>query len=128
MSVRGEALKRVSVANYYLFNSDTYRLFMKNSLWYEMFSIIQAPLTTPFLPFLNNFSVSNLNNNSFYKTIFKKDWTNWTLSLNWYSTWSTSLSWTLSLWNILNIWNFNSSPSSLQWNDIIDYVKIYKKP
>lgn len=127
MGVRGWALKRniwwMPAPTFYLFFSDNYNFFMANS-WWERFLLKESNLskintTTSY------FSVSALNDNSFYKLIYKKDLNNWNLNINWTSTWTTSLSWSLWLWNYLNIWE---TPTNLnQWDDIIDYIKIYKK-
>nr|MDD3719874.1 FecR family protein [Candidatus Gracilibacteria bacterium] len=127
MGVRGGALKRniggMPAPTFYLFFSDNYNFFMANSGG-ERFLLKESNLskintTTSY------FSVSALNDNSFYKLIYKKDLNNGNLNINGTSTGTTSLSGSLGLGNYLNI---GETPTNLnQWDDIIDYIKIYKK-
>lgn len=111
MSVRGAALKR--------------------EWWkYNLLNLIQKNNT-------NNYTISwsitnlystwltNIQDNSFYKVILSYDSSNWTTLKIWNDYVYHSGSLTLSWWSELYIWSTSSSTS--QWNDIIDYVKIYKK-
>ena len=69
---------------------------------------------------------SNLDLNKFYKVMAIFEWGKFRLkvSWDWFEKISDSKSYSTLNSNILYIWS-NSIPDS-QWNDIIDYVKIYK--
>ena len=122
MSVRGEALKRSGT--FYLFNDSVYirsgiiPSYLKFIIPSSSFTQISTSTFTDLIP------------NNFYRTIFKSDPVFNKLYIdikdknnNYYSSW-----WILNpinFWNSLYIGSYNNTIS--QWNDIIDYVKIYKK-
>ncbi len=126
MSVRGWALKRPTWNTIYnLLSTDNYLLqtFDWSGNKIKIKQIIGGINISRFLD--SEFTVQNLDNNKFYPIIFKKIWVSWNLSINWIATSPiTTFSWSLTLWNTLYIW---TDSSSNEWNDIINYVKIYKK-
>lgn len=121
MWVRGESLKR---------NSWTFYLYSNNDIYFDIH------IWTWWLWYLPGYKnvrkisdFSTLQNDIFYKNISTFSWSDWNLSIQW-NTNINSVDWPVSTWTlkILNtfiyIW---SNWSGYQWNDIIDYVKIYKK-
>jgi hypothetical protein len=131
MSVRGSSLKRTdSTYTYTLFsnwtsgpklslNNSKLKIYITSSSFYEMW--------------ITNDLKNQLKNHIFYKVVFEyKNWT-WTLSL--YDDYKlikeVSKSMFISSVSELYIWweKTTTSPGSYiyQWNDIIDYVKFYKK-
>jgi hypothetical protein len=120
LNVRAWALKRTE--QYTLFKSSYYQLFMLYS-WVEKIRLSTGSSVLTNL--MTDFPLS-LNNNIFHNVIFKKDWSAWYIYVNWTSSWISSPI-SNSLWSQIFIWSINTSSSTAQWNDIIDYVKIYKK-
>lgn len=123
MSVRGAALKRTSWT-FNLFNlGGTYTLHLDNSNWLKNNYILALSKGD-----IENFIWDNIND--FFKVIYFKE--NNILKLEIVdSKWKYLISPSISITptsvnsNDLYIWSNNSK--SNQWNDIIDYIKIYKK-
>lgn len=128
MSVRGGALNRMDNKYYKLFTlwswTNILSLDKVNnylSLWappgYKTVSINLSP---------------KFDSNSFYKVLLKINSTKRSLEIldlksNILYSWIESSGNIISLFsNDLYIWSLSSTSSSKQWNDIIDYVKIYK--
>lgn len=127
MSVRGTALLRNTTSvQFYLFKSDNYYLKMWNTLWVEKFQLkegtankLDQSLPSPIT------STLATNPNNFYKVVFIKNWSVWKLFINWEQLW-TNFSVTQLLGNNIYIWSLDFGENYYhQWNDIIDYVKIY---
>jgi hypothetical protein len=122
MSVRGEALKRTT--NNFLFNSTDstypYKLKTTSTTWKSL--ALQEWSVSPTL-FFNSPDLPK----DFYSIIFSKEWINWRLFIpeTTYYTNISTLNSLATLWDNLYIWCYETKIS--QWNDIIDYVKIYKK-
>lgn len=114
VGVRGGALNRSWSNWYFLFNSET-------SLSFKLLYLYPSIKWNP------NYSINTQNlwleNNATYKVISTKTWSyNYWLNINWFFTWKTLPS-DYSI-NSLYIWSDNNK--SYEWNDIIDYIKIYK--
>ncbi len=126
MSVRGEALKRTTWT-FNMFNSDNYFLKMAN------FTSEKLQLSEYISFIFQNRIKENINiwlvDSNYYKILFKKDWQNWNLYIDWtwynYSTWILDIS--KNLWSYIYIWSNNWSTPTNQWNSIINYIKVYKK-
>ncbi len=133
MSVRGAALKRNDSNFYHLFNLNTtsWYLTLDYSKVYWMTVNLNSSPSQIFTSIPYNTLNNNLQNNIFYKVLVNYN-TSWKVDLkiiweNWYNIiWSnTSYINILSPNTYLFIWsNYNYMK---QWNDIIDYVKIYRK-
>ena len=125
MSVRGGALKRRDATN-----NNPYTLFSFYSGGYLTLNHWNFNINGNNLDNNTIFNINNDNDNDFYKVIFIN---NWNLSIfdksngKIYSTWSNltiNTSWDFYVWSN----KYNSEEAYIQqWNDIIDYVKIYKK-
>jgi len=126
MSVKGSDLRRSSWT-YYLFNDLWNNLKLNLYNWELQFTKTSSPYNWPEI---SSSYLSSLANDTFYKVIAIKNWTNLKLQIKdnfWNLIISTSatLSTDISLDDDIYIWSkFNST---YQWNWIIDYVKIYKK-
>lgn len=125
MSVRGGALKKPSDV-YYLYSNWAWNNNLKLHDW--KLKLYDGSLKEISYSSIN---IPTDNYNNFYRVIYKKDWSDVELKIVSY-TWSTvgskQWSWIYDLWNDLYIWSkWTGSTNSNQWNDIIDYVKIYKK-
>lgn len=125
MSVRGGALKRSS-GTYYLYNVsllDWKKIYLEKYnwnliLWYYYSSYYNN------LILISNSNFDNLEDNTFYKikTIF--NWTEWKMDIV-----NTSINWLSNTWIISNpadIYIWSKATQENQWNDIIDYLKIYR--
>lgn len=141
MSVRGAALKRNSLW-YVLFDIpwvswwDWLRLSTYNNEWLYLWKH-----TTSNNQIISYTSLSSIitDLNKFYKVIvtynwlsnmkiFIYDWTNKIWESTLYTWWNSTIS--VNIWNINNIyiWSYYTNTTYIwQWNDIIDYVKIYGK-
>ncbi len=141
MSVRGAALKRPSWW-YVLFDIpwvspwNWFRLSTYNTEWLYLWQHSFGGNNQIISLLQINSKITNSDSNKFYKVIASYinnqakieiyDWENKILESSQYTGWVTSINpWTL---NNLYIWNYNYSGTyQYQWNDIIDYVKIYRK-
>jgi hypothetical protein len=113
MQVRAEALKRTSW-KYYLLDWGT-----GNKLYMNNWVLELNNLTT-------TWSLASVKTTWISTISLIKDWTKIEVKIDW----DTIISKNMPLANssYYNIWNFYSGPSNyFQWNDVIDYVKIYKK-
>lgn len=123
MSVRGAALKRIW-DKYYLYSNWAWNnnIIIDASWNLKLYDGTSKQIES------TSINIPTDNYNNFYRVIYKKDWSDVELKIVSH-TWSTvsSVQWTWSndLWNDLYIWSKKDKTN--QWNDIIDYVKIYKK-
>lgn len=126
MSVRGGALRRTNTETFTLFNitngTNNFYLKYKRTKWLYLWNINIGT-------WVLWDSISDNNQNTFYKIIAKCEEDTCSLSipdLNNYSTWN--LTQPIQSFTNLYIWSeYNNNAYKNQWNDIIDYVKIYKR-
>lgn len=127
MSVRGAALKRISwkykLFNFILNSNSTdinlniynwnLSLYWIDSLWTSRYAMISKNL------------LSTLSDNVFYEVSSKFVDNKISLEIIWTNIKSeASINWTLNKWGQILIWSDYALAN--QWNDIINYVKIYK--
>lgn len=120
MSVKGEALKRTNWVQLF-HSSNSFRGLIS---WNKLNFLIVSLTNSIYLP---TSWFDSLYDNQFYPVIFAVNWTNMSMYISWtnYSTWKT-ITWSISsLWDKLYIWS--SSIPSYRWDDLINYIKIYKK-
>jgi hypothetical protein len=119
-NVRWWALKR-SGKNYFLLNNNDLRLYLNNTgnLILKVDSDSTNNIISP-----SNISTIVTNNDDFYKISIISEWSNVSLKLNSFNTiWKSE---TIILNRYQYIWLY-ASWTRFQWNEIIDYIKIYIK-
>lgn len=116
MSVRTPT---VNNSTRYLFQLDKYKSYLSNL----NYLYLQNPTTTSIYP--------NFDNNLdwiFHKVIATKLWNDYNLLIDWENKWTFNTGASIEFSQWLYIWNFYTWTNYLnQWNNIIDYVKVYKK-
>jgi hypothetical protein len=123
MSVRGGALKRTSLSkNFTLFDFwGSNNKLVLNTYQNKLALIISWTELNIYIPEFNN-----MDSNKYYKVIVIFEWGKFKLKViwDWFEKSTDSKFYSVLNTNTLYIWS-SSVPDS-QWNDIIDYVKIYK--
>lgn len=122
MSVLGSAFKNVT-GTYYLY--EVWDIYLKISWWYLKMWFMHTVTDETNKQVINSSQFSNLDSNTFYKVIAIYDWNNRKLQLN--DLEPTTFGNPHNITSINNIYIWSNKNTSNQLNNIIDYVKIYKK-
>jgi hypothetical protein len=116
MSVRTPT---VNNSTRYLFQLGNYKLYISSSNFITLINVSPS--------FSWSFITNKLDWN-FHKIIATKLWDNYNLLIDWENKWAFSTGALITVSEWLYIWTYYNSPNYVsQWNNIIDYVKIYKK-
>lgn len=118
INIRWAALKRIDYKNYYLVDNDNFKVYLFK--WSLVLNINGQILSIP------KSEIDLIINNNYYYNIFIKS-NDWEVSL-WLDTFTTTelISSDISLGRYQYIW-VNKDWTKSQWNDVINYIKIYEK-